>query len=346
MYWRNRAKEYDVWLRQRLITLTAPWFDYRSGLHALRTTIACVIAFCITRFFDIPHSSWALVTIIVVMGPASYFRTTLSKANQRLAGTVIGALAGLSLHLIPAENTATHGTLLIGLLALTSYFFWSRYSYAAILAAVTLAIVSDVAIGDLSALEWRVFNVILGTSIIWVCSRFVFPERALNHFQVMVSEFLQLIADYYLLHLPEHHSDSSNLNLSMDVLSQNLAQQRAIAAHVKTESNGQADKISEILTLEHRIIGLVESLLTEKWPQSMPTMSDHSHQLFESMNLLSLELAGGRVSRYPHFNFLQHYQNLDLQYLNQCTYVWLNHQLSQQISRLSVALGQIYDNAD
>ncbi|GLT19755.1 hypothetical protein GCM10007938_35380 [Vibrio zhanjiangensis] len=327
--------------RSLLVIFSGMGIEFRNGMHALRTTFACLIAICITRLFDIPHSSWTIVTIVVVMGPASYFRTTLSKASQRLIGTLVGAFAGVFLHLIPVEKTITHGILLLLLLGIASYFFWSRYSYAAILAAVTLAIVSDVQLGDLSVTEWRVFNVILGTSIIWFCSRFVFPERALSHFQLMISEFLQLVADYYLLHLFDSQDKHEKVDLNIDLLSQNLAQQHAILAHVKSESRQQTDTVSEILTLEHRLLGLVESLLTDKWSHSIPNMLELGRQLFDAMNILSLEIAEGDVSQYTSFDFLDYYEDFDLSHLNQCSYVWLNHQLSQQISQLSNLLQKI-----
>ena len=79
------SKEIQMRLSARFV------IRHQHILHILRVVIACTIALLIIRIFNFPHSSWAEITIIVVMGPVSYMGTVLTKANQRLCGTLIGA---------------------------------------------------------------------------------------------------------------------------------------------------------------------------------------------------------------------------------------------------------------
>ncbi|MGS0467096.1 hypothetical protein ACU8V3_07975 [Cobetia marina] len=47
-----------------------PYFTYlhRQRLHILRVTVALTLCFSIIELFDLPHSSWALVSTVMVMG--------------------------------------------------------------------------------------------------------------------------------------------------------------------------------------------------------------------------------------------------------------------------------------
>ncbi|HEX8461468.1 MAG TPA: FUSC family protein, partial [Segetibacter sp.] len=66
-----------------------------SCRHSLRVSIAVVTGFITARFFDIGHSYWILLTIIVILKPA--FSLTKKRNGDRLAGTFAGILIGLAI---------------------------------------------------------------------------------------------------------------------------------------------------------------------------------------------------------------------------------------------------------
>lgn len=78
-------------------TLHQQIIKYMRLFHVLRIIIACIVAFSIDIIFKLPYGTWAPITIIVVMS-AKYSGEVSDKASQRILGTTIGAILGLSLY--------------------------------------------------------------------------------------------------------------------------------------------------------------------------------------------------------------------------------------------------------
>ena len=62
----------------------------------LRATIALSVTFCIGSVFNIPHSIWAPVSTLMVMGNLPHVGGVLDKGGQRLIGTALGGLLGVA----------------------------------------------------------------------------------------------------------------------------------------------------------------------------------------------------------------------------------------------------------
>ncbi|MEN9533426.1 MAG: hypothetical protein RIQ83_2650 [Pseudomonadota bacterium] len=60
-------------------------------VHGLRIALAFMLTFLLTR----EESTWPLVTLVVVMSPISFWGNVLSRALQRVVGTIFGAGCGL-----------------------------------------------------------------------------------------------------------------------------------------------------------------------------------------------------------------------------------------------------------
>lgn len=64
-------------------------------VHGLRIALAFTLTFLLTRELKLPESTWPLITLVVVMGPISFWGNVLSRALQRVVGTVFGAACGV-----------------------------------------------------------------------------------------------------------------------------------------------------------------------------------------------------------------------------------------------------------
>src|SRR5690606_38738219 len=69
-----------------------------------RLTLALLIGYTLSFFWEIGHSYWILLTIVTIMKPA--FSITKQRNLYRMAGTVLGAIAGFLL-LYLTDNTVT-----------------------------------------------------------------------------------------------------------------------------------------------------------------------------------------------------------------------------------------------
>ena len=80
------------------------------------------------------------------------------------------------------------------------YWVKGKYSYAAVLVALTLFLVAGSGSENFDMAKWRAINVVWGCLLTIICSRLFFPSRAILHFQLLVTDLLHLCANYYLIH--------------------------------------------------------------------------------------------------------------------------------------------------
>lgn len=336
--------------------------QHRHKLHIARIVIAAAIALFINHTFALPHSSWSLITIIVVMGPMSYLGSVLTKANQRLIGTMIGASIGLALYLLPDEYIVLHDLFLLLILALAMCGANGKYSYATLLVALTLFLVAGAGSGNFEVAEWRAIHVIWGSLLSIVCSRLLFPSRALIYFQLLVVEQLQLCSDYYLIHCKCLNKCPKTTDYNLKLLTTNLGRQLSLMPHIQKEWKGNNQDIADIIIMERRVISVLETLITRDWQSQQanqtitdnPQLTEATHLLFEQMNLLSKQVDNGDVSPLllddiplltittESFDMIDGHENTKS--FNFFGYLWLNHELAKHVSTISFSLSKVFQH--
>lgn len=142
--------------------------------HALRVTIALMIGYLVSMFFDFGHGYWILLTIVAIMKPE--FSITKQRNLYRIAGTALGALIGfLTLYL--SEDNTVHFVLLMVAMILAYSFLKINYFVAS--ASITVYVllwfnflnpqnISTVLID-------RVIDTIIGSVIAYFISAYVLP---------------------------------------------------------------------------------------------------------------------------------------------------------------------------
>src|SRR3546814_11325946 len=79
-------------------TRTDTLFPYTTLFRSLRLTLAAVTGYLVSLIIAQDHSYWILMTVIIIMKPA--FGSTKKRIYERLAGTVLGGLAGVGILLL------------------------------------------------------------------------------------------------------------------------------------------------------------------------------------------------------------------------------------------------------
>ena len=84
------AAESDLRVLRDALSLRSPW-----ALHALRVALAVVAAGVVGNRFSPAHAHWVTITTIAVLQP--YPGATLTRAIERVLGTVIGSLVAVAI---------------------------------------------------------------------------------------------------------------------------------------------------------------------------------------------------------------------------------------------------------
>ncbi len=110
-------------------------------VHGVRIALAFVLTFLLVRLLNVPEGTWPLITLVVVMGPISFWGNVVPRAFQRIGGTILGSglgLVALKLELISLPLMVlwcAAAMFLCGWLAL------GKKPYQALLIGITLSVV-------------------------------------------------------------------------------------------------------------------------------------------------------------------------------------------------------------
>lgn len=231
------------------------FFKYYRLVHSARIAVAFVVMFAATRTLDLHNITWPLITLVVVMGPISYWGNVFPRALQRISGTCIGALSGIvALYL----ETISIPLLMIwcsGVMFVCGYLALGKQPYAGLLIGITLAVVLGAHEGSFTQALWRSGDVVLGSAVaLFFCS--IFPQRAFIHWRLKISANLLEISKVHHTLLSLNMVERPNIQLKQDQLRRNIIGSRSLLSAASAETKLNISLLSRIQT------GVVNSLYT------------------------------------------------------------------------------------
>src|SRR5579862_2186173 len=168
-------------------------------IHSIKTAIACIIGFIITKLLGFPSDQWIVITIIVVMCAQLYVGSVLQKAYFRLLGTLIGCLfAAISLMIFGYNYLTALATIAFSSFVF-SYAATSRENliYTGTLGAVTTAIILLGQTPTLKIALERLIEISVGILIATLVSQFILPIHARTHLRKAQADTLKQLLSYY-----------------------------------------------------------------------------------------------------------------------------------------------------
>ncbi|RSK69412.1 hypothetical protein EJE24_06355 [Enterobacter huaxiensis] len=133
-------------------------------IQGLRLACGFVIALGITTAINYPDASWVIISIVVVLSTSHEQRAVMMKALQRVAGTLSGLILGMvGLWLAQFSMALLLAYMFIVILVVGSLMH-GRFAYIAIVAGITLAVISA-HVNDWHAGLWRAMNVSIGAMV-------------------------------------------------------------------------------------------------------------------------------------------------------------------------------------
>lgn len=149
-------------------------FDTSSSKYSLRLGVAAAIGLIISRLvFPTTNGYWIPFTIFIVSQP--FFGATFKKGLDRSIGTIVGAIVGTLLLLIPFQEILRPAIILISAI-LMIYYLKKSYSRAAFFMTLFLiGLLNIEAHFSLNILGVRIATTIIGSAISILSGFIIFP---------------------------------------------------------------------------------------------------------------------------------------------------------------------------
>lgn len=237
-------------------------------IHSLKTCIACILAFILTKIIGFPADQWIVITVIVVMCAQLYVGSVIQKAYLRFLGTLVGCLFASFMLIMYGHSTLTI-IATIGIAAFVfSYIATGQESlmYAGTLGAVTTAIIMLSQQPTATIAAERFMEISVGIFIAAIVSQFILPIHARTHLRRAQAETLSQLREYYqalmFQQIEGYQLDYHDLD---DAIVKTLSKQRQLAKESVREplaSPFDPNHFSESLYCEREILHAVSFMQT------------------------------------------------------------------------------------
>lgn len=173
---------------------------------ALRVAVVTTIAVALTNVLELRKGYWVTITAIVILQP--YTGVTLTRAVQRVLGTVLGALLAAALGAYFHDPRAI---LVIATVFVACCVALLPVNYAAfsVFLTPTFVLLAEASAGDWNLAEIRVLNTLLGGALALAGARFLWPSPERERFPAYGAAAMRANAGY-LAAVVERFDDRSH----------------------------------------------------------------------------------------------------------------------------------------
>ncbi|WP_248321727.1 MULTISPECIES: FUSC family protein [unclassified Caballeronia] len=284
--------------------LASPFFRYRHAkmIHAVRVALGMATSFLVTTGINIPHGSWASVSLLVVVGGLQHYGNIRKKAAERALGTALGAAIGLALILVETlfGSLTLFFILMSAIAGACAYYAIGKAGYVALLTAITMVIVAGHGDSPFDVGLWRTANVLIGIAIALAFS-FVLPQYATYSWRYRLADNLRESARLYGALLDGTPLLAEETARRFFAMSQRLVQSRALMESVAKETRVPVARLEEIQRLHRSILAALEMLVTSMPDTPRATCgfaldcSPHEQQVRQKLLKMARALRFGRV---------------------------------------------------
>lgn len=240
---------------------------FKSGVfkHALRVSIACIVAFTLTKLLAYGHHSyWVLLTVAFILKPA--FSLTKQRNVERIIGTVVGGCIGLLIIVFIPNKTVQFVFMVLFMLG-TYSFMRVRYLVMVICTTPYIIILFNfLGVPFLQVAGERIIDTLVGCIIAFTASYVLFPHWEVLQQKEHIRNMLLANLHYFsnVLHaLAGHKPSELEYKLSRKevyVASANLsaAFQRMLSEPKNRQSNEK--QLQQFVVLSHILFSNIATL--------------------------------------------------------------------------------------
>ncbi|MBS1927961.1 MAG: FUSC family protein [Chitinophagaceae bacterium] len=270
-------------------------FESASFRHAIRVMVTCLLGYAITEAVSYGnHSYWVLLTIIVILKPG--FGLTKKRNTERLVGTLIGAILGLTLTFFFPNKMVLSGLIIFFMLGTYTFI---RINYQVMVIFMTpyvIILFYLLGLNTWAVVEERIIDTAFGGLLAFMANYLLFPHWEAKHISLYLTGVLKANINYLRLlkDLLQGHSFSMvDYKLARKVLFVNMANLAAAFHRMLSEpSNKQKSsrEIYQLVVLNHVLASNVASLTAHI--SGRPGITATKHSLIQVQSCInSLEAA-------------------------------------------------------
>lgn len=180
--------------------IIARFINIERLIHSLKTCIACILAFILTKVIDFPADQWIIVTVIVVMCAQIYVGGVIQKSYLRFLGTLTGCLFAASTLMLYGHTTIA----ILSTVGIASFIFsyiatsQESLATAGTLGAVTTSIIMIGQHPTVTVAAERFMEISIGILIAALVSQFILPIHARTHLRRAQANTLTQLRAYYV----------------------------------------------------------------------------------------------------------------------------------------------------
>ncbi|MFM2486570.1 FUSC family protein [Celerinatantimonas yamalensis] len=232
--------------------------------HGIRIALSFVITFLAIRFSHIPEGSWPLITLVVLLGPMSFWGNVKQRSLHRILGTVVGSASGLLALYIEIYSLPAMLAWCALVMFFAGYMALGKRPYMALLIGITLAVVGSAAPGDMHTALWRAADVILG-SIMALLLTSIYPQRAFIHWRLQMSDALGSLAKMYGAYTSINLIERPNLSKQLHQELSRIITMRTFINAASRETHISNAYFDELHTVCRDLIGTLKLLIESYW---------------------------------------------------------------------------------
>jgi uncharacterized membrane protein YccC len=263
-------------------------FDKDRFTHSIKTALACLIGFIITKSTHLPVDQWLIITILVVMCAQVNVGSMIQKSYMRFLGTLTGSLVAAATLLMVGVSPIVTGFVITLSALFFSYLASSQTSTseAGTLGAVTVTIILISHNPTIETAIGRFLEITAGIMIAALVSQFIMPIHARNLLRRRQVQTIQQLRAYYLATILSDHSTHTTFNYHEidDEIIKSLIAQRKLATEAAREPFAKKSNV---------VMQFQNLLRYEREIQRSITFMHHAYKcspetkkLFSSMDLL------------------------------------------------------------
>nr|WP_272501663.1 FUSC family protein [Silvania confinis] len=236
---------------------------YRT-VHGCRIALAFILTFLLVRLLHVPEGTWPLITLVVIMGPISFWGNVVPRAFERIGGTIFGSVLGLialklELFSLPLMLLwCAVAMFLCGWLAL------GKRPYQALLIGITLAVVIGAPTGDMHTALWRSGDVILG-SLLAMLFTGIWPQRAFLHWRIQMANYVTAFNRVYQAGFSPNLVERPRLEKHLQSILNDVVKMRSLITPASKETHIQKSIFEAIQTVSRNLVCILELQINAHW---------------------------------------------------------------------------------
>ncbi|BDD01808.1 FUSC family protein [Persicobacter psychrovividus] len=339
-------------------------YQNHKKIHLYKTAVTLMLTYLIGIYYNVPHSGWATITVVVLLLPYPQVGDVARRSLQRSMGTAVGAIYGIITLFLFHGNIWLNALFFIIAVIIFSEKLFKKFDYATLTGLLALTIVFG-ASHSLESGLWRCGQVIIGSIISYIAAS-IMPIKAQRRIQLEASDCIakmnEIYKTYYTPHRSERPKDASK---QFRKLTKHIVAQRKSSSSAINESKylkAQEESLDQFIVAQRLMAGALELLWQTQWAskrgfeyiKEMSSIEEQQTQWEQISDELVADLRQNNHYRVHnditvsmsesrkelHEMFVAHPDDTPL---SPVAYVWLHRHYAVQLIRLQQLAHQLFE---